>query len=172
MIRGNSERPPRSVVHHPAVRVELLADNPHLVSAVGEMRWREWGHPPEPDSLGWWIDVTAREAGRDDLPMTWVAIDHLGQAVGAVGLGQFDIEERRDRSPWVLGMIVVVQHRDMGIGGQLLGSLEAWAYQHGYSRVWVATGRAVKFYQRWGWELTESFERPSGEIVSILVKSL
>ena len=37
--------------------------------------------------------------------MTCVASDQSG-ALGAVGLGQFDIEERRDRSPWVLGMIV------------------------------------------------------------------
>jgi len=37
--------------------------------------------------------------------MTWVASDQSG-ALGAVGLGQFDIEERRDRSPSLLGMIV------------------------------------------------------------------
>jgi hypothetical protein len=37
--------------------------------------------------------------------MTWVASDQSG-ALGAVGLGLFDIEERRDRSPWLLGMIV------------------------------------------------------------------
>jgi hypothetical protein len=34
-----------------------------------------------------------------------VASDQSG-ALGAVGLGQFDIEERRDRSPSLLGMIV------------------------------------------------------------------
>lgn len=157
----------------PVVSVELLADNPDLVSAIGEMRWREWGHPPEPDSLDWWVDVTSREAGRDDLPVTWVAIDNLGQAVGAVGLGEFDIEERRDRSPWVLGMIVAVQRRGMGVGGQLMGTLESWARHHGYSRAWVATGgRAVDFYQKCGWELAELINRPSGEIVSILTKSL
>jgi hypothetical protein len=42
------------------------------------------------------------------LPVTWVAIDPLGQAVGAVGLGAFDIAKRCDRSPWVLGMIVLI----------------------------------------------------------------
>jgi hypothetical protein len=46
-----------------------------------------------------------RGAGSSHLPVTWVASDGSG-ALGAVGLGQFDIEERRDRSPWVLGMIV------------------------------------------------------------------
>jgi hypothetical protein len=37
----------------------------------------------------------------------------------------------------------------------------------------VATGgRAVGFYQKCGWEFTEIIERPSGERVSILAKSL
>jgi GNAT superfamily N-acetyltransferase len=155
------------------VSIELLADHPHLVPAVGEIRWNEWGHPPEPERLDWWIDVTRREAGRDELPVTWVAIDPHGQPVGAVGLGQFDIEERRDRSPWVLGMIVTPASRDKGIGGKLMRALESWAYPHGHSQAWVATGgRAVDFYQKCGWELTEVFHRSSGETVSILTKSL
>jgi GNAT superfamily N-acetyltransferase len=153
--------------------IELLADNPHLIPVIGEVRWREWGHSPEPDTLDWWIDVTAREAGRDDLPVTWVAIDPRGQAVGAVGLGQFDIEERRDRSPWILGMIVAANYRGTGIGSKLMKALERWAYRHGHSQAWVATsGRAVHFYQKCGWNLSEMIERSSGETMSILTKSL
>ena len=156
-----------------AASVELLADNPHLIPAIGQIRWREWGHPPEPQILDWWVDVTAREAGRDTLPVTWVAIHHLAQAVGAVGLGEFDIEERRDRSPWVLGLIVAVQRRGLGIGSKLMGALEAWAHQRGYPQLWVATsGKAVDFYRKCGWELTEIFNRSAGEKVSILTKYL
>jgi GNAT superfamily N-acetyltransferase len=102
-----------------------------------------------------------------------VAIDRLGDAVGAVGLGEFDIEERHDRSPWVLGMIVEAEHRGLGIGSKLMGALESWTQQRGYSQVWVATGgQAVDFYRKCGWELTESFNRPSGERIVILTKYL
>ena len=155
------------------ISVELLADHPHLIPVVGEMRWREWGHAPEPERLEWWVDVTGQEAGRDELPVTWVAIDERGQAAGAVGLGRFDIEERRDRSPWVLGMIVLASQRGQGIGRRLMGALEAWAAQHGYSRAWVATGGpAVDFYRKCGWELVETFTRSSGEMTSVLTKAL
>jgi GNAT superfamily N-acetyltransferase len=155
------------------VSIELLAEHPHLIPAVGQIRWKEWGHPPEPESLDWWMDVTAREAGRNVLPVTWVAIDPPGQAVGAVGLGEFDIEERHDRSPWVLGMIVADQYRGRGIGSKLMGALEAWAHQHGYRQVWVARGgRAVDFYRKCGWELMEVIDRSSGETASILTKLL
>lgn len=156
-----------------APSVELLADHLHLIPAVGQIRWREWGHAPEPESLDWWVEVTGREAGRVDLPVTWVAMDESGQAVGAVGLGEFDIEERRDRSPWVLGMIVTTQNRGLGIGRTLMEALEAWARQRGYSQVWVATGgRAVDFYRKCGWKLAEVMTRSSGETTSILTKGL
>jgi len=155
------------------VSIKLLADYPHLIAAVGEMRWKEWGHPPEPDSLDWWVNVTMQESGRSKLPVTWVAVDDHNQAVGAVGLAAFDIEERHDRSPWIIGMIVAAHYRSKGIGSQLLATLELFAHQNGYSRIWVGTGgHAIDFYQKCGWRLTEVVERPTGEKVLILGKSL
>jgi GNAT superfamily N-acetyltransferase len=155
------------------VSIGLLADHPHLIPQVGHIRWQEWGHPPEPESLDWWVDVTAREAGRVALPVTWVAVDPRGQAVGAVGLAEFDIEERRDRSPWVIGTIVEAAQRGLGIGGKLMSTLEAWAGQHGYRQAWVATGgQAVDFYRKCGWEFLEVIDRLSGERASILTKLL
>lgn len=108
------------------VAVELLADQPDLVEEVTALRWREWGHEPEPTDRTWWRDGTVREVGRDSLPLTWVAFDDSG-ALGAVGLGRFDIEERHDRSPWLLGMIVRPNRRGGGLGRLLLGRLEDWA---------------------------------------------
>ncbi len=36
-----------------AYSVGLLADGVHLVPTVAEIRWKEWGHPPEPTDLRW-----------------------------------------------------------------------------------------------------------------------
>lgn len=154
-----------------SVTIQLLADNEHLIEPIGDLRWHEWGHAPEPEDRDWWVDVTAREAGRDRLPVTWVAIDERGRALGAVGLGVFDLEERRDRSPWVLGMIVQPNHRGMGVGRLLLTTLEAWAHAHGYPQVWVATGgRAIDFYRKCGWEMREKVERAVGDAAFVLTK--
>ncbi len=152
--------------------IALLADHEPLIAAVGEMRWREWGHPPEPEDRAWWVATTRGEAGRDRIPVTWVAIDGRGEAVGAVGLGEFDIEERRDTSPWVMGMIVRADRRSRGIGALLLTTLESWAHAQGYQRAWVATGRAADFYRKCGWQLTETLERESGEVLTVLTKVL
>lgn len=154
-------------------KVELLADNEQLIEAIGELRWREWGHAPEPTDRNWWVEVTSYEAGRDHLPITWVAINAEGKAIGAVGLGEFDIEERQDRSPWVLGMIVHPDYRVRGIGRLLLTHLEAWAKNQGYKQVWVANeGQAVNFYQKCEWQLFETVERASGVAVAVLTKRL
>jgi predicted N-acetyltransferase YhbS len=152
--------------------VVLLADRIHLVSVVAEIRWREWGHPPEPEALSWWVDAARREAGREELPVTFVATDQAGTVAGAVGLGQFDIEERRDRSPWLLGMIVRHDCRGMGVGRLLLTHLEAWAARRAYGRIWVATGQAVDFYRACGWQVTETLQRASAAPATVLTKLL
>jgi GNAT superfamily N-acetyltransferase len=101
--------------------------------------------------------------------VTWVAFDQSG-ALGAVGLGRFDIGERRDRSPWLLGLIVRRDRRGSGIGRLLFARLERWAYSQGYELLWVATGGvAVGFYQRCGWRICEAVDRDF-EPVTVLTK--
>jgi hypothetical protein len=55
--------------------VTLLADSLDAAESVAMMRWREWGHPPEPEDPAWWLEITRHEAGKEDLPVTWVARD-------------------------------------------------------------------------------------------------
>ena len=115
------------------------------------------------------MDITRQESGRDALPVTFVAVDALGEAVGAVGLGEFDLEERRDRSPWVLGLIVRADRRGAGIGRALLAGLDSFAAGRGDARLWVATGDpAVAFYQRCGWRLEERLRQASGSETTVL----
>jgi GNAT superfamily N-acetyltransferase len=152
--------------------VELLADRNDLVEAVTDLRWREWGCAPEPTDRAWWRAATVREAGRDELPVTWVASDTSGVS-GAVGLGEFDIEERHDRSPWLLGMIVRPDRRGTGLGRLLVGELERWASRKGYEQLWVANdGPAVNFYRRCGWQVHEMVARSRRSTVTVLTKRL
>jgi GNAT superfamily N-acetyltransferase len=152
---------------NPASVVDL-ADRPDLIDQVGELRWKEWGRPPEPVDLDWWVDATRRESGPADVPVTFAAVTPSGTPVGAVGLGEFDIEERRDRSPWVLGMVVLPAWRRLGIGRMLLARLEAHAAAHGYEQIWVATGEACTFYQRCGWSPMEELVNARGEPMTVL----
>jgi GNAT superfamily N-acetyltransferase len=152
--------------------VHLLADRLDLVSAVGTLRWREWGRYPEPEDPAWWEEVARQEAGRSSVPVTFVALDEHDEVVGAVGLGEHDVEERRDVTPWVMGMIVRPDQRGQGIGRVLMSELEAWAAGHAVERAWVGTERAHGFYQRCGWQLVETYQHLHGTDVSVLTKRL
>jgi GNAT superfamily N-acetyltransferase len=152
--------------------VELLADHPDLIPAVGEMRQREWGRwqdPPESVDPAWWVDVTRRESGRHELPVTFVGMSADGTLAGAVGIGQVDPPELQDRGPWVIGVIVAPELRGQGAGRAILGHTLRWAGDHGHDPVWVATGPyAAGFYQSCGWELTQTYRGHRHDEVMIL----
>jgi GNAT superfamily N-acetyltransferase len=153
--------------------IDLLADRPDLIDEVGMLRWQEWGRPPEPDDPQWWIDATRREAGRDSLPVTYVAVSDAGELLGAAGLGEYDIAERRDRSPWVLGMVVRPDRRRSGIGRRLLHRVERRASTLGLQTLWVANeGRAIGFYSTCGYRYVEPVRLERGVTTHVLTQTL
>ncbi len=156
-----------------ALTVALLADSLASAEAVAEMRWREWGgFPDSPKDPAGWLDITIREAGREELPVTFVAHDAADEVLGAVGLDIYDLDERRDTSPWVTGMIVRQERRGVGVGRTLMQHLERWAAEHQIAEAWVGTDLAVGFYQRCGWTLRETFTSSTGQHMGVLHKKL
>jgi GNAT superfamily N-acetyltransferase len=139
-----------------AVTIESLVDRPDLILPVARIRWNEWGGESGREELQWWVDTTREESGRVGLPVTFVATDADGEAVGAVGLIPVDYDELADRGPWVVGTIVRADRRDRGIGTALLARLRGWAADAGFDRVWVTTGGpAVDFYRGCGFTVTD-----------------
>lgn len=127
----------------------------------------------EDSDLDAWIQVTEREAGRH-LPLTLVAIDPEGEAVGAVASGPtddaLDGSERRERSPWLLGLVVRANARRQGIGRLLVAALERVAADRGDPQVWVATGGdAAVFYRSCGWSEEKSLTLASTGMPTIIL---
>jgi GNAT superfamily N-acetyltransferase len=153
--------------------ITLLADRPDLAAKWAELHWREWGDEPGREKLSWWVNEAAKAVQRTCVPVAFIALGAGDDVLGGVGVAQYDLEERHDRSPWVVGTIVHPEHRGEGIGHALMASLEAWAARMGITEVWVATGgRAVSFYQQCGWERVEELLTQSGEMATILTKQL
>lgn len=144
--------------------VHLLADHPHLINPVALLRWREWGRE---EALTPWIRITAREAGRDELPVSWVAVDEQGDALGAIAIGDHE-DVRPDVSPWVWGLVVGPDARRNGVGRRLIDRVVEFAQLKGYPELWVATGpTAVAFYERCGFRPVEQKDD-----TTVLVRSL
>jgi GNAT superfamily N-acetyltransferase len=158
----------------PGVTVELLADRLDLVAPLGRIRWTDWRRPGS-ETVEWWVEDLKSEAGRDTLPVSFVAVDDSsGEAVGGVTLAPSDMTEkqRRGRTPWIAGMIVRADRRSQGIGSVLMASLEEWARNAAIPEAWVVTdGRAVDFYRRCGWAIAETVIIDDGE-ATVLTKTL
>jgi GNAT superfamily N-acetyltransferase len=162
-------------MNHSTIAITMLADRPELAVGWAELHWREWGGEPGREELSWWIEDASRAVERTSVPVAFIATGDGDEVLGGVGLHQFDLEERRDRSPWIVGMIVRADLRSEGIGQALAARLEAWAIDVGIERLWVSTetaGRAVAFYQRCAYDVVEELTPARGEPVTVLTKRL
>jgi GNAT superfamily N-acetyltransferase len=146
----------------PALFLGLLADQPELIAEVGVLRWRASGEGSTP---GPWIEATARDAGRQGLPMTLVAMDLDGHAIGAVTLGPTD-ESVADvcpgLRPWVVRMVVRPGERRCGVGRLMVAAAEDLAREQGHERIWVSAGDGdASFYRECGWAEDGSYDGPA-----------
>jgi GNAT superfamily N-acetyltransferase len=149
------------VGERPALFLGLLADQPELIAEVGALRWRASGGAGTP---GPWIEATARDAGRDGLPLTLVAMDLEGHAIGAVTLGLADdavADTCAELKPWVVRMVVRPGERRCGVGRLMVTALDDLAREHGHDKMWVAAGEDAAFYRECGWREDLSYAGPA-----------
>lgn len=136
----------------PALFLGLLADQPELIAEVGVLRWRASGKGGTP---GPWIDATARDAGRDGLPLTLVAMDLDGRAIGAVTLDAIGdgVAGCDAQAPWLVRMVVRPEERRCGVGRLMLAAAEDLARERGHAELWVAAcDEDLEFYRACGWQ--------------------
>jgi GNAT superfamily N-acetyltransferase len=153
--------------------ITLLADHPELAAKWAELQWQEWGDEPGREELSWWINHATQATERERVPVAFAALGERDEVLGGVGLNQYDLEERRDRSPWIVGTIVRPDRRSAGIGRAMMARLASWAAKAGIEQVWVATGgRAVVFYQQCGYEIVETVPTRDGGAATVLTTRL
>jgi len=170
MLRGGRTPGYRARMgERPALFLGLLADQPELIAEVGVLRWRASGAG---GTAGPWIESTARDAGRDGLPLTLVAMDLDGHAIGAVTLdvGVSEVTGCASHAPWLVRMVVRPDERRCGVGRLMIAAAEDLARQHGHDQLWVATQEHDReFYRVCGWHEADA---PGAEDVTVLRKAL
>jgi GNAT superfamily N-acetyltransferase len=139
------------------IRTELLTPDSPLLETVLGWHWDEWSRFEDGDRDGWRARLRGR-ARDDDIPFTLVArLD--GEPVGCVTVCHDDVDARfADRGPWLSGMIVVGQARDLGVGRALLARAAERARDFGATELWLYTSEAARFYERCGYRVAHRKE--------------
>lgn len=158
------------VAAQPEFQIVHLADRLDQVPRVAAWGFAQWGHL----SPGQTLETRQRdlwtELRRDALPMTFLAVDVAGEAVGTAALILDDLEGDR-RNPWLASVFVVPAARRRGLAARLVRTIEQHASRLGYRRLFLFTASAAELYAGLGWQSAEI--RPyRGEPVTIMQREL
>jgi GNAT superfamily N-acetyltransferase len=118
----------------------------------------QWPHFLSPDAT--LKTLAARLAERitpHAIPETFVALDGE-RPVGMSSLVKYDMETRRDLSPWLAGVYVLPQFRNRRIGSKLVQAVMQEAQALGIERLYLFTPDKMSFYKRLGWRRVECTE--------------
>ena len=149
-----------------SVRIESLADHPGAMAAIGRWHWDEWGHADPSGSLESWTAALHDRAQRDDIPTAFVALDGA-EPVGSAVLVEYDMDTRRDLSPWLAGVFVTPSHRGRGVASALVRHAVRVAARMRVHRLYLYTAPARGLYEKLGWRpLVE--EHYEGQPVTIM----
>jgi predicted N-acetyltransferase YhbS len=156
-----------------SVEIEYLADHRDAMPIIAGWIFDEWSFL-YPDQTIESVEGFLRERlHKRVLPLTLVAFKDK-KPVGTVSLKKFEIETRRDMTPWIASLYVQKQCRGKGIGTRLMKAIEEKAARLDIKKLYLFTanpGLVDRFYSNLGWK-TEKKTRYHSYMVTIMKKDI
>lgn len=150
--------------------IAYLCDYPHFAPVIGRWLFDIWGHATPEKSLDDWVHSVAAHTHRDRLPLALVGLE--GETlVGTAALHDYDMDTRRDLSPWLANVYVAAGYRRHAYGSQLVEAAVAEARRLGIDSLYLYTPDQERMYARLGWTALERCEY-LGERVVIMQRRL
>jgi len=151
------------------IKIDYLKNHPHLVSEISKWFFKEWGYLYPERDLASVEEAVAGRMNYDKIPLALVAVSD-NNFVGTVCLKDYDMETRKDISPWLAGLYVKEEFRNNGIGRLLVKNIIKKAKELGVDELYLYTPNAEKFYEKMGW-CTINYEKYQETDVKIMRKS-
>lgn len=131
------------------IRIELLADNSHLITTIEKWFEDEWPRYYGPKGLG-----NARKefevcCNRTKLPIALVAVNDNG-VYGTVALKSKSASHTH-LSPWLAALYVTPEMRRKGLGLRLGKAAEKLAIEMGCRTIYARSETAADFFERIRW---------------------
>jgi N-acetylglutamate synthase-like GNAT family acetyltransferase len=146
------------------MRLDYLADRPEALPMLARWHHAEWGRYSADRTVETMGERLRGHLNRDQIPLCVVAHEE-GIPVGTAGLVEFDMETRRDLTPWLADVVVDPERRNAGIGTRVVEFIVARARDLGVKRLYLFTPDRESFYARMGWSVLERTEYRGEQVV-------
>jgi GNAT superfamily N-acetyltransferase len=153
------------------LKIVPLAEHPDSIPLVAAWGFGEWGHLNPGETLAEREAWMRRETLNSDCaPLTFVALDDEGRAIGTAAL-LFDDLEGDPRNPWLASVYVPSERRGQGIATALVRTVEDAARRFGYRQLYLFTSTAPGLYAGLGWRALET-RRHRGDEIQVMDRAL
>ncbi len=156
---------------HQHIKISSLTDHPEAIPILTTWFYDEW-HPLYPERT--LQDITQyleNRASENKFPLTYVAINKMGEVVGTASLDEDDMDIRPDLSPWVANVYVKNNFRGQGIGVLLMKKILAQAKSLRFKVVYLYTLNKEPWYTGQGWKKLKN-ENYRKSLVSVMYYDL
>jgi predicted N-acetyltransferase YhbS len=137
------------------MKIEYLGDHPDTIPILAGWIYAEWSFMYPGKTKKYIESLLRKRLNKKRLPITLVAFE-AGEPVGTISLKSFDMETKRNLSPWIASLYVERPWRKKGIGSRLIKALEAKAAELNFRKLYLFTVKGlVSFYVRLGWKIKE-----------------
>ncbi len=101
------------------MEIAYLANHLDFAPTLAEWHYQEWNRLHENDSVARRLDSLIGAANRHRIPSVFVALEK-GELCGSATLAPYDMETRRDLTPWMTDVFVAPEFRRRGIASALV----------------------------------------------------
>jgi GNAT superfamily N-acetyltransferase len=137
--------------------IAFLADRSEFLPRLAVWLHGEWGDLRPDDSLERRTEWLEARMNRDRIPVCLVA--HEGSTpLGTASLVVEDVPGRPDLTPCLASVFVALEHRERGVGTELVSAVEVLASGLGFETLHLFTFDRDPYYGRRGWSVLERTE--------------
>jgi len=138
------------------MEIAYLADYPDFAPMLAEWHYQEWNRLHANDSVARRLESLRAASNRRRIPSVLVAVEN-GELRGSATLAEYDMETRRDLTPWMTDVFVAPEFRRRGIAAALVRRVMEEARSIGVLQLYLFTTGPwrERLYAGLGWSVID-----------------
>lgn len=138
------------------MEIVYLADYPDFAPILAEWHYQEWNRLHANDSVARRLEHLRAASNRRRIPSVLVAVEN-GELRGSATLAEYDMETRRDLTPWMTDVFVAPEFRRRGIASALVRRVMEEAKATGVPQLFLFTTGPwrERLYAGLGWSVID-----------------